>query len=116
MEMLMSTQKKMTLALLLAFSLAIVVPTTAYAQDNGYEDNGEDIAGNLQESGDTGSGELSGVGGDTSTPTAGTVASDAEGGSLPFTGLDLALILGMGAALVGAGLATRRLTRHVDTT
>jgi hypothetical protein len=111
----MSTQKKTALALLLAFSLAIVVPT-AYAQDNGYEDNGENIAGNLQESGDTGSGELSGTAGDTSTPTAGTVASSGDGGSLPFTGLDLALILGMGAALVGAGLATRRLTRHVDTT
>lgn len=34
-----------------------------------------------------------------------------EGGSLPFTGLQIALIAGAGAGLLGAGFAVRRASR-----
>ena len=36
------------------------------------------------------------------------------GGSLPFTGLNLALVAGAGIALLGAGVGVRRLSRPHD--
>jgi hypothetical protein len=39
---------------------------------------------------------------------AGTVADTDTGGSLPFTGLQLALVVGAGVGLLGAGVAMRR--------
>jgi putative cell wall-binding protein len=41
----------------------------------------------------------------------GTVADTGGGGSLPFTGLQLALIVGAGVGLLGAGVAMRRASR-----
>jgi uncharacterized membrane protein YphA (DoxX/SURF4 family) len=94
------------LALLLALSIVIATTGTAFAQDNGYENGGEDIAGTVQGPADQGGG------GDAGAVQATTAApsGDGDGGSLPFTGLDVALILGVGGALVAAGLVTRRLT------
>jgi hypothetical protein len=94
-----------TLTLLIAVSIAIATTGTAFAQDNGYQNGGEDLAGTVQ-----GGGDGSGV---VPTSTAGGTSSD--GGALPFTGLDVALIFGVGGILVAAGLVTRRLTRSVDT-
>jgi hypothetical protein len=37
--------------------------------------------------------------------------SSASSGTLPFTGLDVALLVAGGAALLGAGLVVRRLSR-----
>ncbi|HVW17808.1 MAG TPA: hypothetical protein VHB30_06125 [Solirubrobacteraceae bacterium] len=50
-----------------------------------------------------------------STPTATPTksVSSSETGSLPFTGLDLALMGLGGLLLLGLGVALRRLTRHV---
>ena len=75
------------LALLMAFS------ATAQAQSSlqGYNDE----AGQVQ---DTVQGVNTGSGGDT-------------GGSLPFTGLDLALLAAAGGLLAAGGLGMRRLTR-----
>ena len=43
------------------------------------------------------------------------VSAHDPGGSLPFTGLDLALVAGGGIALLGAGFGLRRLSRpHID--
>ena len=39
-----------------------------------------------------------------------------EEGSLPFTGLDLGIVAGMGIVLLGTGLALRRSTRRSPTT
>jgi len=44
-----------------------------------------------------------------STPEHATAAK--SNGSLPFTGLDLVLVVGAGGLLLGLGLAMRRLTR-----
>jgi hypothetical protein len=97
-----------TLALLLALSIVIATASTAFAQDNGYENGGEGLAGTLQGPSDQGGGDQAAVQATTAAPASG------DGGSLPFTGLDVALILGVGGVLVAAGLVTRRLTRSVD--
>jgi hypothetical protein len=48
----------------------------------------------------------------TSTPEAVTTESvESSGSSLPFTGLDAMLLLGIGAALVGMGFVLFRLSR-----
>jgi hypothetical protein len=100
-----------TLALLLVLSIVIATTGTAFAQDNGYENGGENIAGTLQGGSDQpAGGEAGALQTTTSAP-----AGDGDGGALPFTGLDIALILGVGGVLVAAGLATRRLTRPADT-
>jgi len=88
--------RKMKVALLLAVCVMVISASPAFAQSGlqGYQNGGEDVAGALQGGGDQ----------------AGTVSAD-SGGSLPFTGLDIALILGVGAGLVAIGLGARRLTR-----
>jgi uncharacterized membrane protein YphA (DoxX/SURF4 family) len=106
-----------TLALLLAMCMVVATAGTAFAQDNGYEDDGDNLAGSVQgQGGSPGEEDASGLQGATAAPaptgTEGT--SDSGSGSLPFTGLDVALILGVGGVLVAAGLATRQLTRRVD--
>jgi hypothetical protein len=95
-----------TLALLLALSIVIATAGTALAQDNGYENGGEDLAGTVQGP----SGQA--VAGQATTPA----PASGDGGALPFTGLDVALLLGVGGVLVAAGLVTRRLTRSVGAT
>jgi hypothetical protein len=47
--------------------------------------------------------------------TSGTV-TDTGGGSLPFTGLQLALVVGAGVGLLGAGVAVRRASRFREST
>jgi hypothetical protein len=83
---------------LLALVLCLALATTAFAQSTlgGYNDE----AGQVQAQ----------VGGGGGTPPAS--AADVGGsGSLPFTGLDVALIAGAGGLLAAAGLGMRRLTR-----
>jgi opacity protein-like surface antigen len=46
--------------------------------------------------------------------TAGT--ADSGGGSLPFTGLQIVLLAGAGAGLLGAGIAMRRASRFGEST
>jgi hypothetical protein len=73
---------------------ALAVPSTAFAS-NGYTN----VAGVNDQGGDGTSG----------TPAA--VASTGEPSStglLPFTGLELALMLGAGVVLLGTGVALRR--------
>ena len=94
--------KKLTL--LLVVCVLAMAATPAFGQTSGqegYVNGGENAAGQVQ-----------GGGGGGDDAPAGTVASGAEGGSLPFTGLDLALIFAVGGVLLTVGLGTRRLTRH----
>jgi hypothetical protein len=96
-------RNQMKKLILLAVCVMALTASPAFAQgDDAYTTNGENVAGALQ----------GGGGGDDTA--AGTVASD-EGGSLPFTGLDVALILAVGGLLVAVGFGTRRLTRQADT-
>lgn len=104
--------KKLTLLLAVCAMAAVASPAWAAPGDEGYKSGGEDVAGQLQ-GGDQGAGQAPGAnqgGGD----VAGTTAETGQGGSLPFTGLDVALILGVGGVLLAVGLGTRRLTRQPD--
>jgi hypothetical protein len=88
-----------------ALALVLALATTAYGQSSvdGYNDQGGQIQTTVDNGGGSGG---DGVAGATS-PT--TTADD--GGSLPFTGLDLALLAAAGGVLAAAGLGMRRLTR-----
>jgi hypothetical protein len=90
------------LSILTALVLALAIATSASAQSSvdGYEDQAGQIQAQVQDGGDTGS----------TTPVA-TTTTDSADGSLPFTGLDVALLVGAGGLLVVAGLGMRRLTR-----
>jgi len=99
--------RKLTLLLAVFAALAVAGPAFAASGDDAYKNSGENVAGNLQ-----GADQGGGPAGD----TAGTGVSAGTDGTLPFTGLDLALIFGVGGLLTAVGLGTRRLTRHADAT
>jgi hypothetical protein len=88
---------KTIISIFAATVLALALATSAFAQSSqdGYIDN----KGQIQAQVDNG-----GPGG--STP----VSAD-SGGTLPFTGLDLAILAVAGGVLVAAGFGMRRLTR-----
>ena len=88
-------------SILVALVLCLAFATTAFGQSavDGYND----IGGQVQ----------SGVGGSGKPPAATT--ADTGSGSLPFTGLDVALFAGAGGLLLLAGFGMRRLTRSPDT-
>lgn len=60
------------------------------------------------------SGVLAGVdqGGGGSPTTVNTVSGGSEGSSLPFTGLDLGILLALGGTAAGAGYVMRRAARN----
>ena len=103
-----------TLAIALASVLmAMSLTSVAFAQSSvdGYSPDDGAVQNQIQgNDDDTGSGTEPGTESGT-TPQA-TKAND--GGSLPFTGLDLALLAGAGAVLLGLGLGMRHLTRAPD--
>jgi hypothetical protein len=88
-----------TIISVLAVLAVLSFATTALAQPSvdGYSDRGGQIQTQLSDGG--------------GTPPSGTVAADSSGGSLPFTGLDVALFAVAGGLLVAAGFGMRRLTR-----
>lgn len=53
----------------------------------------------------------SGVGQDIDQSVGGVAGDVVTGGTLPFTGLDIAFVLAVGLVLAGIGLLTRRLAR-----
>jgi hypothetical protein len=98
-----------TIITVLAALAVLSFATVAYAQPSvdGYSDE----AGQIQTQVDTRGGGGTPPSG-TVTPTNAT-ATD-PGGSLPFTGLDVALLVGAGGLLAAAGFGMRRLTRAPD--
>ncbi len=76
----------------LVMALAIAAPAFGQSSVTGYNDT----AGQVQ--------------GEVNANQSPQVASE-SGGSLPFTGLDVALLAGAGAMLAAVGLGMRRLTR-----
>jgi hypothetical protein len=95
---------KKIFSVLTVLVLTLVVATSAAAQSSvdGYEDNGGQIQAQVQGGGDDDG---------TTPPVSATTDTSGGGASLPFTGLDVALLLGAGGVLVVAGLGMRRLTR-----
>lgn len=78
--------------------LSLMLATAAFGQSSvsGYNGPGGQVQSEVE--------------GDSTQPVA-TGNSGGGGGSLPFTGLDVALLAGAGGVLVAAGVAMRRLTR-----
>jgi hypothetical protein len=93
----------LTVAALLA---ATAVPAVAQTLD-AYNDVGGQTQGQIGGVGDTAQG------GQGQSPT--TVSAEGDGGALPFTGADLALLVGAGVVLALAGVGMRRLTRAPGT-
>jgi hypothetical protein len=86
----------------LVCALLLCAAPAAFAQtaaQNGYSAP----AGNVQEQ----------LGGARDAPRAHAAAADDQGGSLPFSGLDLGLVAAAGAVLLGFGFAVRRLSNSV---
>jgi hypothetical protein len=79
--------------------LVMAAPALAQtATQNGYSGTGGQVQAQVDD--------------DASAPVAVTGSSGGDGGaSLPFTGLDVAMLAGAGVLLAGAGLGMRRLTR-----
>lgn len=94
-----------SLALALVLMLALAVPALAQGpSQDGYSPDGPQVLEQTRDGGDDpgdGAGGGSGGGGD-------------ESGSLPFTGMDLLLVAGLGAGLLGVGAGMRRLTRPAN--
>jgi hypothetical protein len=90
----------------LALMAALAAPAFAQSSSDGYSDS----AGQVQSQVNSGGGDPPASG----SSAAVTPVSDDGGSTLPFTGLDLALLLGAGGLLVAAGLGMRRLTRAPD--
>jgi hypothetical protein len=107
----MDSFRRFILAVLAVLAIAAMVATPAAAQSiDGYNDVGgqtqDEVSGGLAGGGQGGSAD----GAEGQAPA---VVSDTsgDGGALPFTGMDLALLLGAGGLLGAAGLGMRRLTR-----
>jgi hypothetical protein len=101
-----------TSLIITAAVLALALPSAALAQD-GYGPGGGVLGEQNSGGGPTGT---SGGGGGGEKPGATAPAASVErgaqangSGGLPFTGLDLLVIAGIGMALVGAGVGLRRL-------
>jgi hypothetical protein len=92
----------------LVLTLALATTASAQSSVDGYEDQGGQIQAQIQDGGGSG-GDGSGT-----APVTTVAAPASSGGSLPFTGLDVALLFGAGGVLAAAGLGMRRLTRSPD--
>jgi hypothetical protein len=55
--------------------------------------------------------QIQDIGGTSGGPPAQEARAESGTGALPFTGLQIGLVLAVGGALVGTGLVTRRVTR-----
>jgi hypothetical protein len=81
---------KIILSAITVLALFVAMAGPAAAQ-NGYEGTSGQVQTQVQDTG--------------------TASANDTGGSLPFTGLDVALLAGAGLLLAGAGIAMRRVTR-----
>jgi hypothetical protein len=99
----MRTKMKKITSILLALVLCLAFATTAFGQSavDGYNDIGGQVQSDVGGSGN-------------GTPPAAATA-ETSSGSLPFTGLDVALFAGAGGLLILAGVGMRRLTRSTGT-
>jgi hypothetical protein len=98
------------LGALVLVTAALAVPGSAFAQDQlsnpssaQYEPQGGVLGGTASGNNTTGSPSVS------RTPTGGG-GGGSQLGSLPFTGMDLAIVAGVALLLTGTGLALHRLS------
>ena len=89
---------------------ALALPASALAQPSidGYNPQGPQVQEEIQQDNPD-----NGDGSDNPTATAAAPGDD-DNGNLPFTGLDVALVLGAGLVLVGMGFGIRRMIRPTE--
>lgn len=90
-------------------SAMLLMAAPAFAQSSaqqGYSEPGGAVQTQIQNGGKDNS-----PGASTSTPVAAKVTQSKSGGKLPFTGLDLVLVVAAGGLLVALGFGMRRLSR-----
>jgi len=110
------------LALIVAVvAVACAAAAPAYGQSavgDAYGGLGGEVLGGMPPSGGNsggeGAGALAGAGASAPAPAHVQVASAESTGSLPFTGLDLALLAIGGVVLIGVGVGVRRFARPVS--
>jgi hypothetical protein len=89
-------------------ALLVVLPATAAAQDALSNPAAAQYAPQSQVQGSSGNG--SAANNSTATPKGTPTATGGAGGTLPFTGMDLAVVGGVALALIASGLGLRRLS------
>ncbi len=95
----------------MALILALAAPAFSASTPNGYRDQGGRAQGQVEgalQGNDSSPGNNSP--GDSSPGNTQSVGSN-DSGTLPFTGMELGLVLAMGAALLGVGVGLRRVSR-----
>jgi hypothetical protein len=97
--------KTKAIVLLICIVGALALAAPAMAQSVGTDAYGGGVQG---VSGSGGNGDVSS--GTTTHNTPGAVASESNSGGLPFTGLEVGVVLAGGVLLLGTGLAVRRLS------
>ena len=104
-----------SLTAILAVLVATAAPAFGQASFDGYSDQAGQQQSAVQGGGSGGGGgDSAGVAADSAAPVAATdtgATTQADSGSLPFTGLDVGLLVGASAVLILAGVGMRRLTR-----
>lgn len=110
---------KTTIAVLATLLLTLALAPASFAQSgrDGYIEQGPSVIDQTDSGTDPSGTDPSANAGDPSSgddtnPSADI--ADTSGGELPFTGLDLGLIVAAGASLMLLGVGMRRLTRGPD--
>jgi hypothetical protein len=89
-------------------AMLIALPATAAAQDALSNPSAAQYVPQSQVQGSSGNG--SAAKNSTATPTATPTATEGAGGTLPFTGMDLAVVGGVALMLIASGLGLRWLS------
>ena len=89
-------------------AVLVALPATASAQDALSNPAAAQYAPQSQVQGSSGNGSAANSG--TATPTAAPTATEGAAGTLPFTGMDLAVVGGVAMALIASGLGLRWLS------
>jgi hypothetical protein len=102
---------KLFAALIVGAFLALPAGAIAQSSQGGYNQPGGVVQDQIES-------EPAQAEAETSTPTAATTAAPAtksdQGGELPFTGFDLALVVAAGGVLLLLGFGIRRFTRATE--
>jgi hypothetical protein len=105
---------KTTIAVLATLLLTLALAPASFAQSgrDGYSELGPSVIDQTDSGTDPSANAGDPSSGDDTNPSADI--ADTSGGELPFTGLDLGLIVAAGASLMLLGVGMRRLTRGPD--
>jgi hypothetical protein len=94
---------------ILAVGIALLLPSLAFAQSSTCQSYNRELCSEVATNSNN-----SGTTGTTSTTSPTTSTTSGQSGTLPFTGVDVALLAIGGATLLSAGFAVRLLSRRLN--